>query len=183
MVTLARIGWILGSALASGASATVMAWYMLSLTLAGFNTSQQTLSNQMAALQGSISQINTLTADQLAEGRGNLTDAIASLSASIKVLDTSLGSRIDENNKQLAALNASIQGIDARLSDTIKRQESVEAILLKQRVQFGPPPNSLSGIKESSAAWNAAGYDVSPLLSFDDAKAVIDWQSHSNLLK
>jgi TolA-binding protein len=183
----AKLAWLV-SALALNALTVsgVSFWvsdYVTDKAMTGVVVSQSNLVQHMSDLQNSLDQTKALTDNQLAQSRGDLAREIASLSDTIRDLDGSLGKRLEENSNRLEGLNSTITGIDKRLSDTIARQEKVEGILLRQRVLFGAPPNSSVGVEMNLALWQAAGYDVTPLVKFDEVKAISDWGALSDILR
>lgn len=173
ITTKARLGWMIGGAILNMIAAGAGALTVISIALSGFTTSQETLSTQMATLTTSLNSAGVLTDQKLAEARGNLTTEIANLSSVIRNLDGSLGTRLTENSAQLASLNATLEGMDKRLTETIARTERVEGILLKQRVFFSPPAEFSDG--KFADLWMKAGYDVSPLVKFDEVSALKEW--------
>jgi len=135
-----------------------MSWYVLSTTLTGFNTSQQTLSDHMIALQTSLDKTKELNDGQLKEARGELSKEIAGLSQTMKEFSTTLSERLLENSNQLASLNGNLAGMDKRLTESITRQQAFEGLVLQRIVYQGPLDSSVSaeGVMQK---WNAVGYN------------------------
>jgi len=127
----------------------------------------------MTSLQQSLDAQRAITNDQVSEARGNLTEAIASLTQSIQGLDQRLSDRLAENSKEVAALNATLSGVDRRLSESIARQQAFETAVLQRIVYQGPLTSG--GVEKVSDLWKQAGYDVSPFAKISEGDALNQW--------
>lgn len=181
MTILARLAWIIGGSLTSAGSAAFMAWWMLSTALTGFTTSQQTLSDHMNALQGSLDQSKQISDGQIATARGDLSKEIAGLADTMKEFNVTLTKSLTENSSQLATLNANLAGVDKRLTDSITRQQAFETLVLQRIVYQGPlQSDKTAGVAQM---WIAAGYEGQLVRTINDTLILNQWESLTTVLQ
>jgi hypothetical protein len=175
MTVFARLMWLLAGIIGTGASAAAMTWYVVSMSLAGFNTSQQTLSDHMILLQGSLDKQREISDEKISEARGDLVKEIAGLSNTMKDFNGTLSKRLEENSNQLASLNANLGGVDKRLTESIARQQAFETLVLQRIVFQGPIDNTDPG--KVIAKWSGAGYNGDLLKSMmNDGSILMEWE-------
>jgi seryl-tRNA synthetase len=152
-------------------------WWYLSIAMSGFNTSQNTLSDQMQSLQGSLDSVRQVTDAQLTEARGDLALQIERLAASINGLSNRIGDKLDENSKQVAALNATLTAVDRRLTESIDRQQSFEKLVLQRIVLQGPVLKSGEKERLATEEWVKTGYSGEFVTSpYSEAETLMQWE-------
>ena len=144
--------------------------YLIDKSMGGFNTSQSTLSGQMNALQAGLDATKVATDNQVATAKIGIGGEILALSSTLQ-----------STNTQLATLNGTIIGIDKRLSESIARQQAFEAIMIRQRVLFGPPPNDNSkDSNQNLTNWIAAGFQGPLVYKADEVQTLNSWYGLSD---
>jgi hypothetical protein len=147
----------------NSAAAAVGAWIYFSVAMAGFNTSQQTLSAQMIDLSSALRDETSIREKQNNDAQLNLSDEVQKLSLALSTMQEKLSSSLAENSKQIAALNGTLVGIDKRLTESIERQEAFQAVVLQRIVFQGLIQSENFGIIVD--AWQKAGIDPAAIKS------------------
>ncbi len=167
----------------NAASAALGAYWLVSVSLSGFETSQNTLSGQIQSLSASLDSVREISDAQLSEARGDLSEQIGKLTASINGLSNRLADKLDENSTQVAALNATLAGVDKRLTESIQRQLEFERAVMLRMVLQGPIVKS--GNKEPLPAikdWVQAGYTGELVFGSSSEVGILkEWERLGNI--
>jgi len=109
-----KVGFLVVGAVINAFAAAGGAWIYFAVAMSGFNTSQQTLSDHMNSLQGSLDSVKQFADGRASEARGDLAREVGNLASIIRDLNSELGKRLEENSNQLASLNSTLAGMDKR---------------------------------------------------------------------
>ena len=157
-------------------------------SLAGFNTSQTTLSDSVVQLQNSLDQQRTWTDSKVTEQRGDTAAAITESSKRLEIALNALsgkfdglGEKLEVSGNKVAELTGTVNVLNSNLDSSIVRQTNFEQFVMAQLLKQDP-----ASVQPTRAMiyWGEKGIgtaEYQALTGDMEAAAVATWLKYKGL--